>query len=237
MLFFWSCVYLFCISISAYWNCNTAKQVALGKKRAARLRQLPQVIAGRMLRTNIMTKAFWDHTHSGLSGMTLQRQRSHLSSVRGIPKKHGDVEVAMALTYDPRQDPAYKLRIEDVQAWTKLYQATATRRQRLLCKAWCVTWGTLNSVAKPWLDVRGPLALAQTVFLEPGWSAPSFDCCVNAQQEQIQLDCFDPALQHSIAPRQLSNISGQRLARTNARKASMVKNLILSLRVAGANGL
>ena len=88
------------------------KRWGLAKKRASRLRQLPREIAGRMLRTNILPKAFWGHSHCGVSGKTLQRYRSHLARTSIILKKHGDVEVVFAIVFQREHDPAYKLRLQ-----------------------------------------------------------------------------------------------------------------------------
>ena len=137
------------------------KRWALAKKRAARLRYLPQSAAGRMLRTNILPKAFWGHCHSGVSGNNLHRCRSHLGRVSCLLKKHGDVELAFAMSFDRHCDPAYRLRIEQVKTWIKLFQATPEVRRRLLSKAWEISWGKLTKRKKPWLVVRGPMAATQ----------------------------------------------------------------------------
>ena len=181
------------------------KRWALAKKRAARLRHLPQSVAGRMLRANILPKAFWGHCHSGVSGNNLHRCRSHLGRVSCLLKKHGDVEVAFAMSFDRHCDPAYRLRIEQVKTWIKLFQATPEVRRRLLSKAWEIR-EKLTKRKKPWLVVRGPMAATQMTLFELGWSAPSCACWVDPGGVRHCLDYSDPALSVEVGAWMLGSV-------------------------------
>ena len=196
------------------------KRWGLAKRRASRLRHLPREVAGRMLRTNILPKAFWGHSHSGLSGKTLQRQRSHLARMSCILKKHGDVEVAFALAFQREHDPAYKLRLQQIQTWIKLFQSTPACRQSLLRKAWLLSWQKLTKLKKPWLSVRGPMAATQMVLFELGWNAQSADCWYDLHGVPCELDYSDSALPVVVAERVLDAVETFLWSKAGSHQAS-----------------
>ena len=126
----------------------------------------------------------------GISGKSLKKCNEHLARCGNLDKKHGDVEVAFALNLQPLQDPACKLRIEQVLAWIKLYENTAQVRRQLFQTAWRLTWIKLSAVFKrPWQLVKGPMAAAQMVLFELGGMPPVSTTGVTGTGLAVQL-CY-----------------------------------------------
>ena len=137
----------------------------------------------------------------GISGKNLQRCRSHLARVSSLLKKFDDVEVAMAMSFESCQDPAYKLKLEQISSWVRLFQDTPSHRQALLRKAWSHMWQRLIAAKRPWLFARGPMAAALLVLFELlGWEASCLDSWRDPANQLHELDYQDPALQSWLVP-------------------------------------
>ena len=156
------------------------------KHQASRLTHVPREVAGRMLRTNILPKAFWGHAHFDSNGKTLQRYRSHPARTSCIVKKHGDSEVALAVARE--HDPVCKLRLQPIQTRLQLFHSTPERKQSLLKQAWKLVWEKLAKLKTPSLSVPGPFAAVQMVLFELGWNAPSAHCWYDPQEVPCELD-------------------------------------------------
>ena len=105
------------------------------------------------------------------------------------------------MSFESCQDPAYKLKLEQISSCVCLFQDTPSHRQALRRKAWSHMWQRLIAAKRPWLFARGPMAAALLVLFELlGWEASCLDSWRDPANQLHELDYQDPALQSWLVP-------------------------------------
>ena len=146
-----------------------------GRARLSKVRQLPCRSRRKFVNMSASSVALWGHMALGVPPHKLRAWRLHVARTNKWVKGRGSLEVAMLIHSEPRDDPFFRMRLEQLKMWVEVVRRCGSVACTALAKAWALGWKELENAPHRWKLVKGPLAATQAMLMDVHWNCQQFD--------------------------------------------------------------
>ena len=124
----------------------------------------------------------------GMAPSRVQHLRRGAAACSGIHATGRCATTAIAVTYEPHNDPACQVAAGQLKSWMDLWPTMDSPMQIRIARAWTATLAELSQARSIWPNVKGPMGATIATAIGLGWNPVGPSRWVTSQGQTVNLD-------------------------------------------------